>query len=54
MTSLFDPLKAGAFNLKNRIVLSPLTRCRSSAGRVPNDLMRQYYAQRASAGLMMT
>ncbi|MBA2126911.1 alkene reductase [Hyphomicrobium methylovorum] len=54
MTSLFDPLKAGAFTLKNRIVLAPLTRCRSSEGRVPNDLMREYYSQRASAGLMLT
>jgi 2,4-dienoyl-CoA reductase-like NADH-dependent reductase (Old Yellow Enzyme family) len=54
MVSLFDPLQAGAFKLKNRIVLAPLTRCRSSAGRVPNDLMREYYVQRASAGLMMT
>ncbi len=54
MTSLFDPLKAGAFTLKNRVVLSPLTRCRASAGRVPNDMMREYYVQRASAGLMLT
>jgi 2,4-dienoyl-CoA reductase-like NADH-dependent reductase (Old Yellow Enzyme family) len=54
MTSLFDPLQAGAFTLKNRIVLAPLTRCRSSAGRVPNDLMREYYVQRASAGLMLS
>ena len=53
MTSLFDPLQAGAFMLKNRVVLAPLTRCRSSAGRVPNDLMREYYVQRASAGLML-
>jgi 2,4-dienoyl-CoA reductase-like NADH-dependent reductase (Old Yellow Enzyme family) len=54
MTSLFDPLKAGAFTLKNRVVLAPLTRCRASAGRVPNDMMREYYEQRASAGLMLT
>lgn len=54
MTSLFDPLRAGAFKLKKRIVLAPLTRCRSSAGRVPNDLMREYYVQRASAGLMLS
>jgi 2,4-dienoyl-CoA reductase-like NADH-dependent reductase (Old Yellow Enzyme family) len=54
MTSLFDPLQAGAFTLKNRIVLAPLTRCRSSAGRVPNDLMREYYVQRASAGLILS
>ena len=54
MTSLFTPLNAGAFSLKNRVVLAPLTRCRASAGRVPNDLMREYYVQRASAGLMLT
>jgi 2,4-dienoyl-CoA reductase-like NADH-dependent reductase (Old Yellow Enzyme family) len=54
MTSLFDPLQAGAFTLKNRIVLAPLTRCRASPGRVPNDLMRDYYVQRASAGLMLS
>jgi len=54
MTSLFDPLRAGAFKLRNRIVLAPLTRCRSSAGRVPNDMMREYYVQRASAGLMLS
>jgi 2,4-dienoyl-CoA reductase-like NADH-dependent reductase (Old Yellow Enzyme family) len=54
MTSLFDPLQAGAFTLKNRVVLAPLTRCRASAGRVPNDLMREYYVQRASAGLLLS
>ncbi len=54
MASLFDPLQAGAFTLKNRVVLAPLTRCRASAGRVPNDLMREYYAQRTSAGLMLS
>jgi 2,4-dienoyl-CoA reductase-like NADH-dependent reductase (Old Yellow Enzyme family) len=54
MTSLFAPLKAGVFTLKNRIVLAPLTRCRSSEGRVPNDMMRDYYVQRASAGLILT
>ncbi|NOT72617.1 MAG: alkene reductase [Hyphomicrobium sp.] len=54
MTSLSTPLKAGAFTLKNRVVLAPLTRCRASAGRVPNELMRDYYVQRASAGLMLT
>ena len=54
MASLFEPLQAGAFKLRNRIVLAPLTRCRSSAGRVPNDLMREYYVQRASAGLMIS
>jgi 2,4-dienoyl-CoA reductase-like NADH-dependent reductase (Old Yellow Enzyme family) len=53
MTSLFDPLRLGEINLPNRIVMAPLTRNRSSGeGRVPNDLMRQYYVQRASAGLI--
>lgn len=54
MSLLFTPLKAGAFALKNRVVLAPLTRCRASEGRVPNNLMRDYYVQRTSAGLMIT
>lgn len=54
MTALLSPLKAGAFTLKNRVVLAPLTRTRASEGRVPNALMREYYVQRASAGLMLT
>ncbi len=54
MTSLSAALKAGAFTLKNRVVLAPLTRCRASAGRVPNALMRDYYVQRASAGLILS
>ena len=51
---LFQPLKAGAFELRNRIVMAPLTRCRASEGRVPNDLMADYYAQRSSAGLILS
>jgi 2,4-dienoyl-CoA reductase-like NADH-dependent reductase (Old Yellow Enzyme family) len=55
MTTLFSPLKAGALNLRNRIVMAPLTRTRASGeGRVPNDLMRDYYVQRASAGMILT
>ncbi len=54
MPSLFDPLKVGALMLPNRIIMAPLTRCRSSAGRVPNDLMLEYYVQRASAGLILS
>ena len=54
MTSLLSPLKAGAFNLKNRVVLAPLTRTRASEGRVPNAMMLEYYVQRASAGLQLT
>ncbi len=51
---LFQPLQAGAFHLPNRIVMAPLTRCRASAGRVPNAMMAEYYAQRASFGLILT
>ena len=55
MPSLFDPLKAGAFDLPNRIVMAPLTRCRAEAGtRVPGAWAAQYYSQRATAGLIMT
>lgn len=55
MTTLFEPLQAGALRLRNRIVMAPLTRTRASGeGRVPNELMRDYYVQRASAGLILT
>lgn len=52
--SLFQPLQVGALELPNRIVMAPLTRCRASAGRVPNRMMADYYAQRASFGLILT
>ncbi|MCB1134376.1 MAG: alkene reductase, partial [Verrucomicrobiae bacterium] len=51
---LFQPLKAGAFDLPNRIVMAPLTRCRASVGRVPNEMMAEYYTQRAAFGLILT
>jgi len=51
---LFQPLKFGAFTTRNRIFMAPLTRCRASAGRIPNDLMAAYYRQRASAGLILS
>ncbi|OWT66228.1 alkene reductase [Candidimonas nitroreducens] len=54
MTDLFQPVRLGATELKNRIVMSPLTRTRASAGRVPNDLMLEYYRQRAGAGLILS
>ena len=55
MPTLFDPLKIGDLELPNRIVMAPLTRNRSTGpGRVPNALMRDYYAQRASAGLIIS
>jgi 2,4-dienoyl-CoA reductase-like NADH-dependent reductase (Old Yellow Enzyme family) len=55
MPSLFDPLKIGDLEVPNRIFLAPLTRNRSTGpGRVPNAMMREYYAQRASAGLIIS
>ncbi len=53
MTSLFDPLNAGGLRLPNRIVMAPLTRNRAP-GAVPTPLMAEYYAQRASAGLLIS
>ena len=53
MPSLFDPLKLGAIRLPNRILMAPLTRSRATPdGRVPTPLQRDYYAQRAGAGLI--
>lgn len=55
MSSLFEPLKAGAFLLPNRIVMAPLTRCRATADtRVPVPMMADYYRQRASTGLILS
>ena len=53
MSSLFDPVQAGALSLSNRIVMAPLTRNRAP-GALPNALMATYYTQRASAGLIIT
>ena len=54
MTTLFEPLQAGALRLPNRIVMAALTRSRAGRRHVPNELMATYYAQRASAGLVLT
>jgi N-ethylmaleimide reductase len=51
--ALFSPLKIGALTLPNRIMMAPLTRCRAEDGHVPGPLMAEYYAQRASAGLII-
>lgn len=52
---LFESTQLGPYTLKNRIVLPPLTRSRSSQpGNIPNDLMADYYRQRAGAGFMIT
>ena len=54
MPTLFDPLKVGELVLPNRIVMSPLTRLRGTVKHLPTELIPQYYAQRASAGLIIS
>jgi len=51
---LFHPIQIGQLNLPNRIVMAPLTRTRASEGRVPNQMMADYYVQRAGAGLILS
>ena len=51
--SLFTPVKLGALALPNRILMAPLTRCRADAEHVPTPIMAEYYAQRASAVLLI-
>ncbi|WP_193211316.1 alkene reductase [Luteolibacter marinus] len=53
MSTLQQPVRIGAWELPNRLVMAPLTRCRASDGRVPNALMAEYYRQRSSAGLIL-
>jgi N-ethylmaleimide reductase len=50
---LFGPAKLGPYSLQNHIVMAPLTRSRA-IGNVPNDLMAEHYAQRASVGLIIS
>ena len=55
MPTLFDPLKVGALDLPNRIVMAPLTRSRAHPdSRVPSDLAVEYYRQRAGFGLIIS
>src|SRR3954471_9764558 len=54
MSKLFEPIRIGAWDLPNRILMAPLTRCRAGVERIPNALMAEYYAQRASAGLIIS
>ena len=51
---LFTPYKIGDLALPNRIIMPPMTRARAANGNVPTELMAEYYAQRASAGLIIT
>ncbi|MFM2272716.1 MAG: hypothetical protein RL702_1781 [Pseudomonadota bacterium] len=52
--ALFAPVQLGALELANRVVMAPMTRDRAGPGDVPTDAMVEYYAQRASAGLIVT
>ncbi|PQM26298.1 alkene reductase [Sphingopyxis lindanitolerans] len=54
MPSLFDPVALGALIVPNRILMAPLTRTRGSADHVATPIMADYYAQRASAGLIVS
>jgi 2,4-dienoyl-CoA reductase-like NADH-dependent reductase (Old Yellow Enzyme family) len=54
MPTLFDPIRLGALELRNRIVMAPLTRMRAVDQRAPGPLNEEYYLQRASAGLILT
>lgn len=53
-TTLFDPIQFGDIPLSNRIVMAPLTRGRADGNRVPTQIMVEYYAQRAEAGLIIS
>ena len=53
-SALFSPAVLGSVSLRNRIVMAPLTRSRAAAGNVPHALNARYYAQRASAGLIIS
>ncbi|WP_374284984.1 alkene reductase [Novosphingobium sp.] len=52
--ALFQPVKLGAIEAPNRVLMAPLTRGRASAGGVPNELLVEYYRQRAGAGLIIS
>jgi len=52
--TLVSPISLGLLDLPNRIFMAPLTRCRASEGNIPNELNADYYAQRASAGLIIS
>ena len=54
MAELNSPLILGDLHLKNRVVMAPLTRSRATDDRVPTAMMAQYYAQRASSGLIIS
>ena len=54
MPSLFDPIRLGRIHAANRVAMAPLTRNRAGESRLPTALMAEYYAQRATAGLIIS
>jgi len=54
MTTLFDPIRLGAIEAPNRILMAPLTRGRATRTHVPTALMAEYYGQRAAAGVIIS
>lgn len=54
MSDLFDPIRLGAIEAPNRVLMAPLTRGRAGRDGVPTAVMADYYAQRASAGLIIS
>lgn len=53
-TALLEPYNLSGLELRNRVVMGPMTRARAGKDRIPNAIMSEYYAQRASAGLIIT
>lgn len=54
MPNLFDPIQLGAIAAPNRILMAPLTRARATRAHIPTEIMKAYYAQRATAGLIIS
>lgn len=54
MPTLFDPIRIGAIEAPNRILMAPMTRARGTRDHVPTPIMAEYYAQRAGAGLIIS
>lgn len=52
--TLFKPVELASMQLKNRVVMAPMTRCRATADHIPTEIMAEYYQQRANAGLIIT
>lgn len=53
-SALFKTYNLGSLELKNRVVMAPMSRCRAQSDNTPTDIMATYYSQRASAGLIVT